>query len=196
MGTGLADAAVGYAMLFNILHIEDPVGLLQEARRVLAPGGLGRHHSLAAGHPDPAGAVAGTSARPPTSAVPGPRTPGWSSSGRGFVLLLLALGAGDAPPVASLCTPRAGTGRLELTELVWSDRLRFSPRRGEPPQSRRGTSGGAGGPGLSPRLVRPEMRTTRARGRCRKPGWSCFVGERTDGQHRLSPRPGRPARLL
>jgi SAM-dependent methyltransferase len=38
-GTGLADAAVGYAMLFNILHIEDPVGLLREARRVLAPGG-------------------------------------------------------------------------------------------------------------------------------------------------------------
>jgi SAM-dependent methyltransferase len=39
-GTGLPAASVGYAVLFNILHIEDPVGLLREARRVLAPGGL------------------------------------------------------------------------------------------------------------------------------------------------------------
>lgn len=38
-GTGLDDGSVGYAMLFNILHIEDPVGLLREARRVLVTGG-------------------------------------------------------------------------------------------------------------------------------------------------------------
>jgi SAM-dependent methyltransferase len=38
-GCGRPNASVGYAMLFNILHIEDPVGLLQEARRALAPGG-------------------------------------------------------------------------------------------------------------------------------------------------------------
>ena len=38
-GTGLADATAGYVMLFNILHVEDPVGLLREAHRVLAPGG-------------------------------------------------------------------------------------------------------------------------------------------------------------
>lgn len=38
-GCGLPDGSVGYAMLFNILHVEDPVGLMKEARRVLAPGG-------------------------------------------------------------------------------------------------------------------------------------------------------------
>jgi SAM-dependent methyltransferase len=39
-GTGLADASVHYAMLFNILHCEDPVSLLDAARRVLVPGGI------------------------------------------------------------------------------------------------------------------------------------------------------------
>jgi SAM-dependent methyltransferase len=39
-GAGVADTPVGYAMLFNILHIEDPVRLLKEAFRVLQPGGL------------------------------------------------------------------------------------------------------------------------------------------------------------
>ena len=38
-GCGRPDGSVDYAMLFNILHIEDPIGLLKEARRVLAPGG-------------------------------------------------------------------------------------------------------------------------------------------------------------
>lgn len=33
-GSGLPDGAVGFIMLFNILHCEDPVGLLAEARRV------------------------------------------------------------------------------------------------------------------------------------------------------------------
>lgn len=38
-GSGRPDASVGYAMLFNILHVEEPVTLLGEAYRVLAPGG-------------------------------------------------------------------------------------------------------------------------------------------------------------
>lgn len=38
-GTGLADASVDWAMLFNILHAESPQGLLREAHRVLRPKG-------------------------------------------------------------------------------------------------------------------------------------------------------------
>lgn len=38
-GTDLPDGAAVHAMLFNLLHIENPVGLLREALRVLGPGG-------------------------------------------------------------------------------------------------------------------------------------------------------------
>lgn len=38
-GTGLPDASVGYAMLFNILHVENPLVLLHEVCRILTPGG-------------------------------------------------------------------------------------------------------------------------------------------------------------
>lgn len=39
-GSGLPPASVDYAMLFNILHAENPEVLLREARRVLTPAGL------------------------------------------------------------------------------------------------------------------------------------------------------------
>jgi SAM-dependent methyltransferase len=35
-GTGLADQTMDYVMLFNILHAENPLGLLQEAFRILS----------------------------------------------------------------------------------------------------------------------------------------------------------------
>lgn len=44
-GTGLPEASVGYVMLFNILHCEQPEVLLREAWRNLSPGGrLGIMH--------------------------------------------------------------------------------------------------------------------------------------------------------
>ena len=45
-GTGLPDGSVDYAMLFNILHCEQPEVLLGEAHRVLSPGGAGSDHAL------------------------------------------------------------------------------------------------------------------------------------------------------
>jgi SAM-dependent methyltransferase len=38
-GCGLGNESVDYAMLFNILHAEDPLGLLRDAFRVLRPRG-------------------------------------------------------------------------------------------------------------------------------------------------------------
>jgi ubiquinone/menaquinone biosynthesis C-methylase UbiE len=38
-GCGLPDDQADRAMLFNILHIDEPVALLREAKRILAPGG-------------------------------------------------------------------------------------------------------------------------------------------------------------
>ncbi len=38
-GSGLPDVSMDYALLFNILHAEDPVGLLREAHRILRVGG-------------------------------------------------------------------------------------------------------------------------------------------------------------
>lgn len=39
-GCGRPDASVSFVMLFNILHIENPLSLMREARRVLRNGGL------------------------------------------------------------------------------------------------------------------------------------------------------------
>ena len=38
-GSGLADESVGYVMLFNILHLEKPMILINEAKRILREGG-------------------------------------------------------------------------------------------------------------------------------------------------------------
>ncbi|HJX23995.1 MAG TPA: class I SAM-dependent methyltransferase [Candidatus Bathyarchaeia archaeon] len=44
-GSGLEDISVDYAMLFNILHVDEPVKLLKEAHRILRfGGGLGIIH--------------------------------------------------------------------------------------------------------------------------------------------------------
>ncbi|MDX9753363.1 MAG: methyltransferase domain-containing protein [bacterium] len=39
-GTGLSAESIQHALLFNILHIENPVDLLREAFRILRPGGV------------------------------------------------------------------------------------------------------------------------------------------------------------
>lgn len=63
-GTGLDNASMDYAMLFNILHHEDPSSMLREAYRVLKPAGvLGVIHWI----PDP-----GTPRGPPMDIRPSP----------------------------------------------------------------------------------------------------------------------------
>jgi ubiquinone/menaquinone biosynthesis C-methylase UbiE len=39
-GTGLPAESVEHAMVYNLLHIEEPVRLLEEAYRILKPGGM------------------------------------------------------------------------------------------------------------------------------------------------------------
>jgi ubiquinone/menaquinone biosynthesis C-methylase UbiE len=39
-GTGLPSESIDHAMVYNLLHIEEPVLLLQEAYRILKPGGV------------------------------------------------------------------------------------------------------------------------------------------------------------
>jgi predicted methyltransferase len=38
-GTGLASASIDHAMVYNFLHIDEPVPLLREAYQILRPGG-------------------------------------------------------------------------------------------------------------------------------------------------------------
>src|SRR6266481_1856721 len=39
-GTGLPGESIDHAMIYNLLHIEEPVELLKEAYRILKPGGV------------------------------------------------------------------------------------------------------------------------------------------------------------
>mgnify|MGYP001577894405 CR=1 FL=1 len=39
-GTGLESGSQSHAMIYNLLHIEDPVGIIKEAHRVLRPSGV------------------------------------------------------------------------------------------------------------------------------------------------------------
>ena len=54
-GTGLPDASVGYVMLFNILHAEDPQRLLREAYRILTPDGTAAVMHWVSDRPTPRG---------------------------------------------------------------------------------------------------------------------------------------------
>jgi ubiquinone/menaquinone biosynthesis C-methylase UbiE len=54
-GTGLPDASVGYVMLFNILHAEEPDRLLREAYRILAPDGTAAVMHWISDRPTPRG---------------------------------------------------------------------------------------------------------------------------------------------
>ena len=54
-GTGLPDACVGYVMLFNILHTEEPDRLLREAHRILTPGGTAAVMHWVSDRPTPRG---------------------------------------------------------------------------------------------------------------------------------------------
>jgi ubiquinone/menaquinone biosynthesis C-methylase UbiE len=63
-GTGLPDAGVGYVMLFNILHTEDPGRLLREANRILAPGGTAAVMHWTSDRPTPRGPALDIRPRP------------------------------------------------------------------------------------------------------------------------------------
>jgi SAM-dependent methyltransferase len=54
-GTGLPDVGVGFVMLFNILHAEEPDRLLREAHRILEPGGTAAVMHWVSDRPTPRG---------------------------------------------------------------------------------------------------------------------------------------------
>ncbi|HWA86196.1 MAG TPA: class I SAM-dependent methyltransferase [Opitutus sp.] len=78
-GTGLPDAGIDHAMLYNILHLEEPLALLREAHRILKPGG---HLSIIHWNYDPA-----TPRGPPLAIRPRPgQCRAWAESA-GFVFV-------------------------------------------------------------------------------------------------------------
>ncbi len=68
-GTGLADGSQSHATIYNLLHLDSPIALLQEAHRVLCDGGKALRHSLAKRHSHSTRPLAGHS--PNSRAMPG-----------------------------------------------------------------------------------------------------------------------------
>lgn len=114
-GTGLPADSVDHAMLYNILHAEEPLSLLREAWRILRPGG---RLSLIHWKPDPS-----TPRGPPLAMRPTPRQCAAWARAAGFTRIEpRALGRCAPHHFGLVCikprTRSAGPHLLKTTRLV------------------------------------------------------------------------------